>query len=144
MKKFTLIDKAFLLKKTLLFGTLDLDILLAIADKLQEITFVDEETIFGVGEEAFRMFFIVQGQVDICDANHQHVTIIDRDEFFGDESMFNEKPRAYYAISKGHTSLLALSRTNLLTIISECPSVAMGFLQAYTSTTSFRPRKNGL
>lgn len=138
MKRLTLVDKAFFLKKTVLFSALDLDLLLAIADKLSLVSFDEGRKIFGIGEEAFRMYFIVKGTVEIRDAKHTVLAELADEEFFGDEAMFNEKPRSYDAISKTDTVLLALSRTNILTIISECPSVAVGFLQAYTSNTSFR------
>jgi CRP/FNR family cyclic AMP-dependent transcriptional regulator len=140
MKRLTLVDKAFFLKKTLLFSALDLDLLLAIADKLSIVSFDEGKQIFGTGEEAFRMYFIVKGIVEIRDPQRNVLAELSDEEFFGDEAMFNEKPRTYDAISKTDTVLLALTRTNILTIISECPSVAVGFLQAYTSTTAFRPR----
>lgn len=138
--KITLIDKALYLKRTLLFGTLDLELLLAIADKMSVVTFDAKETIFNVNEEAFRLYFIVTGSVDVQDAQQNQLATLEAEDFFGDEALFSEKPRAYQAVSKTDTVLLALSRTNLLTIISECPSVAVGMLQAYTSTTRFRQR----
>lgn len=140
MKKLTLIDKAFLLKRTPLFETLDLNLLLPIADKLGVAHFDAGETIFSKNEEAFRMYFVAKGAVEIRDTHH-NVTLLTHDDFFGDESLFNDKPRAYSAVAVADTMLLSLSRTNLLTIISECPNVAVGFLQVYTSTTAFQPRK---
>lgn len=141
MNRFTLIDRAFFLKRTIVFSSLDLDLLLAIADKLSVVAFEHEHPIFGLNEEGYRMYFIARGSVDIRDAHGHLLATLDTGEFFGDESLFSERPRSYSAISKGDTILFALSRTNLLTIISECPAVAIGFLQAYTSTTPFRPRK---
>lgn len=138
MSKITLIDKAFFLKRTLPFNGLDLDLLLAIADKLQVATFERGEIIFGVNEEAFRMYFIVKGDVEVRDSQHKVLATLHSEEFFGDESLFNDKARAYEAFSKTDTTLLSLSRTNLLAIISECPSVAVGLLQAYASLASFR------
>lgn len=124
MKKIGLIDKAFLLKRTLLFANVDLDIILASADKLGVTTWDPEEVIFEKGDEATRMYFIAKGQVQCGD------TLLGQASFFGDEALFNERPRAYKAHSVGDTTLLTLSKTNLMTIISECPSVAVGLLQA--------------
>jgi CRP/FNR family cyclic AMP-dependent transcriptional regulator len=121
MNRFTLIDRAFFLKRTVLFTSLDLDLLIAIADKLT---------------------IIARGHVEIMDKENKKIATLDADDFFGDESLFSEMPRSYSAISKSESVLFALSRTNLLTIISECPSVATGFLQAYTSITPFRPRRS--
>lgn len=128
MNAMTLIDKAFFLKKTPLFAELDLDLLLSVADKMQITTFEKDEEIFTDGHEAQRMYFLVAGRVCIND------TILAVQDFFGEESLFSEKPRVYSAIAKSHTTLMTLSKTHLMTIISECPSVAIGLLQAYTES----------
>lgn len=140
MNKLTLIDRAFFLKKTPLFGMLDLDLLLPIADKLQVVTFDAGTPVFKIDEEAYRMYFIAEGTVEIFDSAHAIIATLSDADFFGDESIFNQQKRAYEAVCKTDSTLLALSRTTLLTIISECPSVAVGLLQAYTSMTSFRQR----
>lgn len=139
MKRLTLIDKALLLKKTSLFGTLDLDLLLPIADKLNPVEYDEGETVFGEGEQGNRMFLIVEGQVQL--KNDKQSILLDGEDFFGDEALFNEQPRTYAAISKTDSVLLILSRTNLLTIISEAPSVAVALLQVYTTASPFRTRK---
>lgn len=142
MKRLTLIDKAFLLKKTLLFGSLDLDLLLSIADKLNTVAYEPNEQIFAVNEEANRMYLIYKGEVEIRNAVHSRLAILSSSDFFGEESLFNDKPRGYEVLSLTNTHLFTLSRTNLFTIISECPSVAVSFLQAYTSAIDFRPSRS--
>ena len=138
MKKLTLIDKAFILKKTPLFESLDLDLLLPIADKLTLLHFDTGDNIFSINDDAKRMYFIAKGTVEILSQEKQMISILEEDDFFGDEAIFSEKPRAYHAFSKKDSTLLALSRTNLLTIISESPSVAISLLQIYASLIPFR------
>lgn len=138
MKPFTLIDKAFLLKRTPLFSDLNLDLLLTIADKLGLVLFDPGDYIFIAGEEANRMYFIVKGQVEIQSADRALICQLGNGDFFGEESLFNNKPRGYAAFTPIETHVLTLSRTNLYAIISECPSVAVGFLQVYTATLQFR------
>lgn len=139
MKRLTLIDKAFLLKRTAIFSALDLDLLLTVADKLGLVISEPGEVIFFSGEEANRMYFIVKGQVEIRTSNHRLICTLEQGEFFGEESLFNNKPRGYEALTPVETHVLTLSRTNLYTIISECPAVAVGFLQVYASPLQFRP-----
>ena len=67
-------------------------------------------------------------------------TTLTTGEFFGDESVFNEKARAYSAKSLSQTRLLTLSRNHLLGIIAECPSVAVALLEAYSANIDFRNR----
>ena len=141
MKNLTLIDKAFLLKRTPLFSSLNLDLLLTISDKLGTVIFEPNDSAFFINEEANRMYFILQGQVEIRDADSRVLAKLKAGDFFGEESLFSNKPRAYSAFIPLETHLLTLSRTNLYTIISECPSVALGFLQVYTADMQFRPFK---
>ena len=142
MKHLTLIDKAFLLKRTPLFSALDLDLLLTIAYKLGTAIFEPSDSAFFVNEEANRMYFIIQGQVEIRSPEQKVITRLTAGDFFGEESLFSNKPRTYSAYIPIETHLLTLSRTNLYSIISECPSVAIGFLQVYTSMMNHRPFKS--
>jgi CRP/FNR family transcriptional regulator, cyclic AMP receptor protein len=139
MKNLTLIDKAFFLKRSIVFNTLDLDLLLAIADKVLLIAYHPGEYIFSLEEHANRMYFIISGEVAIYTQNHQLIARLGSGDFFGEESLFNDQPRGYSAFCSTETNLLTLSRTNLYTIISECPSVALGFLKSYTAELTFRP-----
>lgn len=141
MKHLTLIDKAFLLKKTKIFSRLDLDLLLVIADKLESVEFEANDYIFAPEETGGRMYFILRGQILIQDEEKKELATLESPEFFGDEALLSDQPRAYFAKAKTDCLLLTLSKTNLLTIISECPQVAMSLLQAYTSQHKFRPRR---
>lgn len=138
----TLIDKAFFLKKTPLFGTLDLNLLLPIADQVGMMEFKPQELIFNIGDEGSRLYFIVKGIVEIYDEAKRKTNELSPPEFFGDESIFNEYPRTYTALSRTDTQILTLSRTHLLAIISESPDVSIDLLKVYASGLSFRPRKN--
>ncbi len=137
MKRITLIDKAFLLKRTPLFNSLDLDLLLPIADKLELIEYDAGEVIFKPGDQANRMYIIVRGTVTVQLKGQGSATLTE-DDFFGDESLFNEQTRAYQATSKTDAQLFSLSKTNLMTTLLECPSAALGFLQVYTKALPFR------
>lgn len=142
MNKLTLIDRAFFLKRLPIFSTLDLDILLAIADKLHVVNFEAGEMIFGFNEDAHRMYFIVKGSVEIRNEEQLSIAQLEQDDYFGEEALFNEQPRSYEAISQSDSTVMALSKTNLLSIISECPGVAVSLLKAYASNTPFRRRKD--
>ncbi len=93
MKPLNLIDKAFLLKKTPLFGTLDLDLLLTISDKMDLSLFKNGAKIFSMDQEAHRMYLIVEGKINIFNRQGELLSELGAGEFFGDEALFNEKPR---------------------------------------------------
>lgn len=136
----SLIEKAFFLKKIPLFNELELELLLAIAEKLHEDDYDADEKIFSSGQVANRIYFIVKGKVQILDEKSRPLTELTDDHYFGDESLFNECSRAYSAICKNDSIIFSLSRSHLLSIISECPSVAIALLQVYSSQLPCRYR----
>ena len=140
----SLIEKAFFLKKMRLFSDLDLEILLAIAEKLHEDDYDKDEKIFTSGQVANRIYLIASGTVQIFDEQRRLLTELHAGDYFGDESLFNEQPRGYTAACKSDTLFLTLSRSHLLSIISECPSVAVTLLQSYSQQLPCRHVKHSL
>jgi CRP/FNR family transcriptional regulator, cyclic AMP receptor protein len=138
MKPLSLIEKAFFLKKVKLFADLDLDLLLAIAEKLHHDEYDQNERIFALNQAANRMYLIVHGTIQILDERMRPLCDLGSGDSFGDESLFNEQPRSYAAICKSDAHLLTLSRSHLLSIISECPSVAVFLLQNYSQSLPCR------
>lgn len=141
MTTLTLIDKAFYLKKCIPFHSLNLNLLLAIADKFSISHYKANETIFDCGTEGNRLFFIYSGQVSVTSPNFSTEYTLKDLDFFGEESIFNHHPRGYRVITQTETKLLTLSRTHLYAILLECPSVSIGFLQNYAATIDFRLHK---
>ncbi len=125
----SLIEKAFFLKKTRLFSELDLELLLAIAEKLNEDDYEKDEKVFTPGQVANRIYLIAEGAVLV----HKGSKTIELHpgDYFGDESLFNEQPRSYAVVCKTDALFYTISRSHLLSIISECPSVAVALLQSY-------------
>jgi len=140
----SLIEKAFFLKKVRLFSDLELELLLAIAEKLHEDDYDAGEKIFIPGQVANRIYFIEKGTVQICDERMKPFFELARGDYFGDESLFNEQSRCYAAIAKTDSLFLTLSRSHLLSIISECPSVAVALLQAYSQQIPCRHKTGAL
>ncbi len=128
----SLIEKAFFLKKMRLFSELELEILLAIAEKLHEDEYEKDEKVFTPGQVANRIYLISEGTVQILDEQKKSLSLLHAGDYFGDESLFNEQPRSYAAVCKTDTLFFTISRSHLLSIISECPSVAVTLLQSYS------------
>ncbi|HLB52624.1 MAG TPA: cyclic nucleotide-binding domain-containing protein [Chlamydiales bacterium] len=137
----SLIEKAFFLKKVKIFSDLDLELLLAIAEKLHEDDYDAGEKIFTPGQVANRIYLIEKGVVQLFDPFLQLQGELSVGDYFGDESLFNEQARGYIAICKSDALFLTLSRSHLLSIISECPSVAVSLLQSYASLLPCRHKK---
>lgn len=132
MKELTLIEKAFCLKNISIFKDLDLDLLLAIADKMHQDIYDKNEKVFEINQIGKNIYFIEEGAVQILDENNNEIKTLQQNDFFGDESLFSDQPRAYGVTCSEDTLLLSLSKTNFYGIISECPTVAISLLNAYS------------
>lgn len=138
MKQLNLVEKAFFLKKTALFCNLDLDLLIAIADKMNQDIYDPKETVFEYDQRASRMYLIVSGCIGLYDENQNLLAKLKEEEFFGDEALFNDTPRTYSAICETKTLFLTLSKPNLMNVISECPQIAISLMQFYAKNTPCR------
>jgi len=141
MKQYSLIEKAFFLKKNVLFSALDLDLLVAIADKMNQDIYDKNETVFAINQRAGRMFLIAKGSVVLLSRDNQPIADLNEQDFFGDESLFNSEPRSYQALCSENSLFLTITKPNIMSIISECPSVAIALLQHYAKTSSCRLKK---
>ena len=134
----SLIEKALFLKKLRLFNELELESLLAIAEKLHADEYDQSEKVFTLGQVANRIYLIASGSVQLLDERMKMTAELSAPDYFGDEALFNENPRGYTAVCKTDSILLSLSRSHLLSIISECPSVAVSLLQSYAQKQACR------
>ena len=140
MRNANLIDLAFFLKKTQLFGSLDLEILLSIVDKMEIHHFKAMDVVFNYSQEAYRMYVILAGQIAIYDEEKKEKAVLLPGDYFGEEALFNEQRRHYKASCKTKAELLSISRAHLLSILHAFPSVAIALLESYTLHTPFRLR----
>ncbi|WP_348664035.1 cyclic nucleotide-binding domain-containing protein [Chlamydia vaughanii] len=132
-----LIDRAFLLKKNPIFTSLDMDVLLAISDKTEIMIFKPGAKIFSIEQPSFSLYIIAEGYVKITDSSSLSVTISSH-ECFGEESLFSNKLREYNAEAITQVRTLILSKGQFLSIVEECPSVALSLLELYAKQITFR------
>ncbi|MBQ8499045.1 cyclic nucleotide-binding domain-containing protein [Chlamydia sp.] len=133
-----LIDKAFLLKKTFLFASLDMDVLLSIADKSEVMLFKASSEIFSEGQRSFSLYVIAEGCVKIFSKEAAIDVSLKPFDSFGEESFFNNSIRKYSAEAITLVKTLILSKGQFLSIIEECPSVALALLELYSKQIIFR------
>lgn len=134
-----LIDKAFLLKNTQLFRSLDMEVLLSIAEKAELLSFKPGNVIFSLHQPAYCLYIVAEGSVIVqlhnnCDTQYE---LFPKD-FFGEESLFNNMARQYSVKAHSKVKLLILSKGQIMNIIEECPSVGFTLLEMYTKQITFR------
>lgn len=134
----TLVEKAFLLKRNSLFQSLDLDLLLILAEKAEFITAQKGAVLFEFGQETNQMYLIIEGSVEI--SSTQPLALLFKHAAFGDESLFNQKPHAYRALCMENCSFLVLSRNHILGIVEQSPSFALSLLEIYTKNIDYQKK----
>lgn len=135
-----LIEKAFILKKAPLFEGIDLDLLLSLADKATLGHFDAEEIIFGAGQEGSRLYVVAEGRVGLWEEAARLIAKVEINDFFGDEALFNERPRGYSAAALENAVLLSLAKPHLMSFVNECPAVAINLMNIWASRIDCRCR----
>lgn len=133
-----LIDKALFLKSTPLFQQTEFDTALAIADRLEMLNLKQAERLFQEGDSAAGLYFVFEGSVRLD--NKGQIEELEVGDFFGDESLFNERARSYSCEALCPVTLLLLTKSHFFTLLSEVPSIARELLSLYASQVSLRPR----
>lgn len=133
-----LVDKAFLLKKTSIFNSLDMDFLLAISDKAETVTFKPNTFIFSEGQQSFSLYIISEGLVRLSRSTASLEVNLKPYDSFGEEGLFSNKPRLYSAKAATAVKALVLSKGVFLCVIEECPSIAIYLLELYAKQVPLR------
>ena len=141
MKKLSLIEKAFFLKKIKIFEEIDLDILLAISDKVTQDDYDKNEKIFECNQKGSKLYLIAIGKVSIFDKNNNFIENLEENDFLGLESIFNSNERAYTAVCIKDSLIISLTKHHLLTIISEYPEVAIAILKLFSKQAKYIKKK---
>ena len=141
MKKLSLIEKAFFLKKIKIFEEIDLDILLAVSDKITQDDYDKNEKIFECGQKGSKLYLIAIGKVSIFDINNNFIENLEKNDFLGLESIFNYNERAYTAVCIKDSLIISLTKHHLLTIISEYPEVAIAILKLFSKQAKYIKKK---
>lgn len=140
MQKSGLIEKAFILKKTALFSGVDLDLLLSLADKATPRSCDAQECIFGHSQEGSRFYVLAEGRIALFCPSETLLTEVKPCDFFGEEALFNDRPRGYSAIALERSKLLSISKTHLLSFMNESPSALINLMQIWANRIVYRSR----
>ncbi|MDJ0869468.1 MAG: cyclic nucleotide-binding domain-containing protein [Myxococcota bacterium] len=125
-------DIAVRLQDVPAFDRLSTQQLMAIAELLQEQKLAEGERIYGAGEEALGLYFVLEGEV----ALRRGALELERagaGSFFGERSALDGLPRAADAVATAPTRLLRLDRDDLLRLLEQAPALAIGLAQRLSS-----------
>ena len=139
-----ILDATLLLHSIPLFEGLAEEDLAALASALKIRTFKAGTMIFAHGDAGDAMYIVDSGDVNIHlpGDGSSRISLKDlaRGEFFGELSLFDEKPRSASALATTDAVLLELDRATLESYLERRPRAAMAILR----TTSERLRETNI
>ncbi len=136
-----LIDKALLLKESPLFSSLPLDLLLPIAEKLDEQILEYGSKVFRYGELLpSYVYIVVTGQVELRDGEGRLLGVVKEGHLLGEEAVLSGTARQYEATCSLPTHLLTLSKGQFTQILAECPQITRALLEAFARAHPNRKR----
>ena len=139
-----ILDATLLLHSIPLFEGLSEEDLAALASALKIRTFKAGTMIFAHGDAGDAMYIVDSGDVNIHlpgdSSNRISLKDLARGEFFGELSLFDEKPRSASALATTDAVLLELDRDTLESYLERRPRAAMAILR----TTSERLRETNI
>jgi uncharacterized membrane protein len=126
-------DRAELLQKLPLFAGLSPEDLTQLANKLARRQLRKGERVFEKGDPGTTMFIVTSGSVSIMlpqlDAAPVLLKEIGPGEYFGELSLFDDKPRSASAECGTQVDLLELDRATLTNYLQARPHAALAILQ---------------
>jgi CRP/FNR family transcriptional regulator, cyclic AMP receptor protein len=127
------VENTELLRSIPLFEGLDEEDLRELAASVRARPFRGGQMIFNLGDSGTEMFIVADGQVNIHlpgDASRRvSLKDIARGEYFGELSLFDDKPRSASALATTDAVLLELSRETLSGYLERRPRAAMAILR---------------
>ena len=125
-------DIAVRLQEMPAFDRLSTPQLMSLAELLQEQKVVEGERIFGAGEEGLGLYFIMEGGIEL----RRGGLVLERvraGAFFGELSVLDGVPRSVDAVATADSRLLRLDRDDLIPLLEQAPSLAIGLAQGLSS-----------
>ena len=105
------------------FNNADDALIRDIAGRLLPIIFTPNDTIFLEGDEAYSMYFVGKGLIEITQGSTHLVTISDG-SFLGEIALLQDKPRSASAKALGYCDLYRLDRADFNHILEQHPKFA--------------------
>jgi CRP/FNR family transcriptional regulator len=135
------------LKRVAVLRTMDEDALAGLASALEDRDYAPGQNVFAEGDPGDSMYFLMDGRIriekrtDAAGASSKTLTVLEPGDYFGEMSLFDQKPRSASAVADGAVRVLRLSRAAFDALHTRSAQAGMGVLAAMIRTSSDRIRR---
>lgn len=133
------LEKLVILRGCNLFKNLPADILLQLAERLEEALIPKETILFKEGDISGDLYIVADGKVDIMH-DRQLITSKQKFDFIGELSILDDKPRTATAVAVNEVVVLKMSKIEYDQILDDFPDILrtiaqnlLGYLRQYQS-----------
>ncbi len=136
-KRLDVESKVGFLRRVPIFGGVDGDNLLKIANIASEKTYSKKNIVFHEGDYGDALYIIKSGRIKIAkvaiDGREKTLTILKVGDFFGEMAIFDDMPRSATAEAMDNdVKLLAISKNDFERLLIENPSISIRIIKDLT------------
>jgi len=117
-----------MLAKVPLFSGLEEQELNSIADAGREVSFESGQTIIKQGEPGLSFLLVLKGKVEVR-KNGKKVAETEVGGFFGEMTVFDDKPRSADVVAAGPTTCFGMTSWSFMPILQSNPDVAIRIIR---------------
>jgi CRP-like cAMP-binding protein len=125
------------LKKINWFDELPENMLISLAQKVNQRTLSKDEILFNKGDEGESLFVILSGEVKVVtqdeDGNEIALNKVGSGEIIGEMSLLDHEPRSAGIVALEETSTLELKREDFMEIMNSQPDLALAVIRNLSS-----------
>jgi CRP-like cAMP-binding protein len=131
-------DAMAVLARTNLFGGLDEAALALVADAAEPRSYRRDAVVFSQGDEGSLLYVVASGRLKLAVTTASGSTIVlttlTHPDTFGELALIDGRPRSATVVALEPSSLLAVGRQTLLSLLSDRPSVSDALLRGIGAT----------
>jgi CRP/FNR family transcriptional regulator, cyclic AMP receptor protein len=135
LESYRILENVIFLKKAPLFAPVDTSDLKAVALIAEELRFEAGQEIVHDGDVGDSMYIIKDGTVAITknaeSGSAIELAVLSKGDCFGDMAVLDAEVRSASAIARAGCLLLCIKRDDLLDVMLDSPSIAIGLLKTF-------------
>lgn len=133
------IEKVLILKSVDMFSRTPDDVLVDVADLLEQVDAAEGEKVFSQGDYGDGMYIIIDGKVRVDDGERL-LNYLGERQVFGEMALLDPEPRLASVTAVEPTRMFRLEQAPFYELISERPEIATGIIHVLTQHLRNRVR----
>jgi len=131
------VERLLILRKVPLFAQMNLEQLMAIDQRLEEVEYLAGEVVFEEGQLGAELYILLEGAVRIVKAlgSQQELllTRLDGVNYFGEMAILDDEPRSASVVVERNSRLLVLKGEQLKDLVEQMPEMAFEIIKVLTA-----------